>query len=309
MNNLNGPPGRRQERHQNEQNRHSGIYGDHIKQKNGGMIRILFQNPQGLGRIGQVGQEQSLKLSKLKDFLIKHKFDVVGLSEVNKDWRLVPHKETLWATTEGWFEYRRLSTCINQKVRPQSQIQYGGTALMAINKCAYSIIKIEPDHRQLGRWTSILFRGKNQHLCRIICAYCPCKSTGPTSTYALQVVGLAQDTIVDCPRKQFWTDLKAYIGTCQEQNENVIIMGDWNSSYPEVVQWMNQFDLVDIIQTRHSHTRPPPTCKRSTTYPLDAIFAPSTFRCWRGGYLAYEKLESDHRGIWWDIPIEFILGC
>jgi hypothetical protein len=75
---------------------------------------------------------------------------------------------------------------------------------------------------------------------------------------------------------------------------------------------MKQCDLVDIIHTRHPNTRLPPTCKRSATHPLDAIdaiFVPSTFRCWRGGYLAYEKLENDHRGIWCDIPIEFILGC
>ena len=72
---------------------------------------------------------------------------------------------------------------------------------------------------------------------------------------------------------------------------------------------MEQLDLADIIARRHGHHPPPPTCKRSSTYPLDAIFVPSMFKCWRGGYLAYEKLEGDHRGIWCDIPIEFILGC
>jgi len=122
-------------------------------------------------------------------------------------------------------------------------------------------------------------------------------------------VGLSQDAIMECPRKQFWIDLKDYITQCQERNEKVIVMGDWNSKYPDVVQWMKQFDLSDIIHTRHTHTYSPPTCKRSSTHPLDAIFAPSSFKCWRGGYLAYDRLESDHRGIWCDIPIEFILGC
>jgi Reverse transcriptase (RNA-dependent DNA polymerase). len=222
---------------------------------------------------------------------------------------MIPQKETFWASTEGWFEHRRLTTCINTKVRPQSQVQYGGTALMAINKCAYSISSVQPDDRNLGRWTSILFRGKNQHLCRIICAYCPCKSTGPTSTYAMQVVGLMQEQITECPRKQFWTDLKLFISKCTEQKEHVIVMGDWNSHYPEVVQWMEQLNLVDILSRRHGHVPPPPTCKRSSAYPLDAIFVPASFTCWRGGYLAYEKLEGDHRGIWCDIPIEYILGC
>jgi hypothetical protein len=141
------------------ENRQTGIYGDHLKQKRHGMLRILFQNPQGLGRIESGRSTQSLKITKLKDLLLKHNFDVVGLSEVNKDWRVVPPKETLWTGTEGWFEYRRLNTSINYMVPPQSQIQYGGTALMAINKVAYSIVAVEDDHRKLGRWTYFLFRG------------------------------------------------------------------------------------------------------------------------------------------------------
>jgi hypothetical protein len=121
-------------------------------------------------------------------------------------------------------------------------------------------------------------------------------------------VGLAKENIMECPRKQFWRDLKAFIQKCQEQEEQVVIMGDWNSNYTEVVQWMENLDLHDILKSRHEHCHPPPTCKRSSSYPLDAIFAPSQFKCWRGGYLAFDRLEGDHRGIWCDIPIEFLLG-
>lgn len=90
MNNYNSPPERRQERLRNTENRQSGIYGDHIKQKRSGMLRILFQNPQGLGRIHSGESIQSLKLTKLKDILIKQNIDVLGLSEVNRDWRVIP---------------------------------------------------------------------------------------------------------------------------------------------------------------------------------------------------------------------------
>jgi hypothetical protein len=77
----------------------------------------------------------------------------------------------------------------------------------------------------------------------------------------------------------------------------VVIMGDWNSNYHEVVRWMETFDLHDILKSRHEHTNPPPTCSRSSMLPIDAIFAPSQFKCWRGGYLSYAILEGDHRGI------------
>lgn len=84
-------------------------------------------------------------------------------------------------------------------------------------------------------------------------------------------------------------------------------MGDWNLDYKEVVHWMSMFGLIDVIVNRH-HGSPPPTCTRLSNQPIDAIFAPESFRCWRGGYLSFEYLEGDHRGIWCDIPVEFLLG-
>lgn len=308
MNNIIGPPERRQERHQNMENRHKGIYGDHIKQKRSGMIRILFQNPQGLGRLNMERHLTSPKINKLKALLLRQHIDILGLSEVNKDWRLVPQKETFWAITDGWFEHPRLHTSINRKVQPQTQTQFGGTALLAINKMAYGIIDTAEDTKQLGRWNSFLFRGKKQKLCRIICAYCPCRSTGPSSTYALQVMGLARENVMECPRKQFWIDLKEFITQCLENKETVILMGDWNSNYLEVVEWMSKLGLHDIIQSRHNTSTPPPTCKRSSSQPLDAIFTNKDIACWRGGYLSYDILDSDHRGIWCNIPLELLLG-
>jgi hypothetical protein len=73
------------------------------------MVRILFQNPQGLGKLGN----QSVKLNKLKDKLPKHNVYIVGFAETNKDWRGLQQRETFWACTEGWFQYRRLTTGIS----------------------------------------------------------------------------------------------------------------------------------------------------------------------------------------------------
>jgi len=302
------PPGGRQERQQYDENRHTGIYGDHLKPKKKGMVRLLFQNPQGLGPMNELTQLQTSKITKLKETLLKHDIDLLGLSEVNKDWRKIPHQQTLWSISDGWFEHRRLSMSINTKVRAHSKVQFGGTLMLAVNRLAHSIVSIDEDPRGLGRWTSMRLKGKNNSLCRIICAYCPCLSQGPSSTYALQVVGLATDNIFICPRIQFWTDLKVFINKCQNDNEKVIVMGDWNSDYADVTRWMDSLNLEDLIYKRHSEEQPPPTCVRSSTSPLDAIFAPNNMTCWRGGFLSFDYLESDHRGLWCDIPIEMILG-
>jgi hypothetical protein len=49
------------------------------------MVRFLFQNPQGIGHIDSNKHRQSVKINKLKNTLIKHNVDVVGLAELNKD--------------------------------------------------------------------------------------------------------------------------------------------------------------------------------------------------------------------------------
>jgi hypothetical protein len=85
-------------------------------------------------------------------------------------------------------------------------------------------------------------------------------------------------------------------------------MGDWNSEYQEVIQWMGELGLRDVIQHRHYQEEPPPTCRRSRDSPIDIIFVPERVTCWRGGFLSFDYLEGDHRGIWCDIPIEFLLG-
>jgi len=308
MNNLPRPPGRRQERHRTVENRLVGIYGDHIKHKKKGMVRFMFQNPQGIGRISSNPGCQSSKINTLKDVLLRHEVDFVGLAEVNKDWRKVPQQESLWALTDGWFEHRRLVTSINLQIKPTRVTQTGGTALLAINKIAYSIRSVAEDPRKLGRWTSMLLNGKNQHASRIVCAYCPCISNGPTSAYALQTVALSQLGILTCPRAQFWEDLKTSIMEWQSQGEHVILMGDWNSEYEEVRAWMATYGLTDIVHSRHSSIPPPPTCNRSRHAPIDIIFAPYPMKSWRCGFFSFDYLEGDHRGIWCDVPIEYILG-
>jgi hypothetical protein len=105
--------------------------------------------------------------------------------------------------------------------------------------------------------------------------------------WPIQVVGLATSNIFVCPRTQFWLDLKEFILSCKEANEQVVVMGDWNSRYDEVVRWMSTVGLKDIIVNRHNG-EPPPTCARSREYPIDAIFCPDSFICWRGGYLAFD---------------------
>jgi hypothetical protein len=114
------------------------------------MVRRTFQNPQGIGPINRIRECQSSKINSLKETLLKHHVDILGLAEVNKDWRIIPQQETMWHVTEGWFEYRRLATSINARIPSSQMMQFGGTMLLAMNKIAYNIVSIEEDPQQLG---------------------------------------------------------------------------------------------------------------------------------------------------------------
>jgi Endonuclease/Exonuclease/phosphatase family. len=298
MINIPRPPGtRHQERQQNDENCFLGIYGDHIKPKKKNMLRILFQNPQGLGHMDTNERLHTDKLNAIKTVTIKQDVDIVGFAEVNKDWRNIPQSQTFWEATSGWFEHRRLVTSNNTTVASSSPNQFGGTLLLATNEAAHRLTTTDKDQRQLGRWTSMLLNGKNGKRCRIICTYCPCISLGTSSVYAQQTVGLAQQNIYTCPRQVFWNDLRQYIQERQETGETVILMGDWNSDYTDLLTWMDALGFKDAIHSRHPRTTPPVTFKRSYTHPLDAIFIPKTAHCFRGGYFAFDYLKSDHRGI------------
>jgi hypothetical protein len=204
MNNHPRPPGiRRQERLRNNRDRHLGIYGDHIKPKRKNTMRILFQNPQGLGHMNTNDSMHTDKINSLKNVILKHEVDIVGLAEVNKDWRNIPQKQTFWQLTEGWFEHRRLVTSLNHTVSSTSPIQFGGTLLMSSNQMAHRTTHMDKDARLLGRWTSCLLQGKQSKRCRVICAYCPCISGGMNTVYAMQQLALPSKIYTHVREKYF----------------------------------------------------------------------------------------------------------
>jgi hypothetical protein len=69
----------------------------------------------------------------------------------------------------------------NNEVRPHSQTQYQGAAPMAIKKDAYSIIATKEGNQKLKNLEIMLHW--------IICAYCPCYSTGTMSNVHICTTG------------------------------------------------------------------------------------------------------------------------
>jgi hypothetical protein len=123
-----------------------------------------------------------------------------------------------------------------------------------------------------------------------------------SGAYSQQLLALSlDDRPNDCPRKIFWDDLSACIDTWLQNWEQLVLMGDWNSTDDSTRQWFHNKGLVDPHFTEHGPTLPP-TYQRSSNGPIDGMYVSPGLASSTCGYLAFGKLAGDHRAIWMDIP-------
>lgn len=250
-------------------------------------------------------------MEKLKNIVCNNSIDLLSLTEVNRDWRTVPTKHTIWEGTKGWKEHRRIQTSSNTNQYSDSNFLVGGTAMCMFNDLTFCITEQGQDVRKLGRWSFFTVTGKNNLKTTFITCYCPVRGNNPGSVYTQHLTYIAQNRddlpeYITCPRQLFGFDLGNLLTSMNAKGNQLIIMGDFNSSYKELNNWMLNYGLTDIIASRHGKC--PTTYNRSKSEPLDVVFASPHILSQRSGYLSFGRLSGDHRGIWLDIPKLLILG-
>ncbi|GFH48946.1 hypothetical protein CTEN210_05422 [Chaetoceros tenuissimus] len=236
---------------------------------------------------------------------------------MNQDWRLVPEEEKLDHVISRWTRDRRSTVSFNTLAPQRSKFQSGGTAMMTFNDISHSEISGERDRdpRGLGRWTSMTFRGLNNNKTTIITAYCPVKSSNVGGAYMQQVAYIQEYLEMDqdhehsiplidnreCPRQLFGWDLKKFISNKIEEGHQIVLMGDFNSEFEDLKEWMQELMLEEAITKLKTY-------KRSKDSPIDCIFTSPglipIFSC----YLSFGRLIGDHRGIWIEFKREALLG-
>ena len=249
-------------------------------------------------------------MEKLKRVILTNEIDIVCLSEINKDWRMVSYENSIWGATQSWQEHRRIQISHNTSSPTQRVYQPGGTAMMILGELTFRISFQGSDPRRLGRWSSITLTGKNDTNTTLITCYCPARSSSLGSTFVQQLVYMANNKAklpaVDCPRQLFGIDLKNEIESLVSRGHNIMVMGDFNSHYDNLTSWMLDMGLVDLIATKHGQC--PITHTRSLSTPLDVVYGSANLKPTKGGFLPFKKLLSDHRGVWIDIPKYLIYG-
>lgn len=133
-------------------------FGDEFRSKIASFLRIIFVNPNGIGK-----EKHSIRTLEVKEFIQKHKVDLVGFSELNVDWRTVSYENTMWGRIQGWFDTDPALSVANNTTCPPKSYSYqpGGTAVLAMDRLSHCKESVGQDERRLGRWSWIRFKGSN----------------------------------------------------------------------------------------------------------------------------------------------------
>ena len=284
----------------------TSTYGTELRTRRPGFIRILSQNIDGMGF-----SSHSDKLNRLKETCDKYGIDVIGLQELNTNWEKVRPAQILNARVKRWKEDVRTVTAHNTTDPRLPRHQYGGTALIAMDKLAHCYFKPSSDFRNLGRWASMTFRGKEGKITRIVSCYCPVKPSTfhAGSVYTQHVEAFQKIGIHRCPREQFWLDLNTAIAKWTEDNETLIIMGDFNHSISKCNEYLAGKGLKEFITHTHGLATAPAT-HQAGSVPIDGIFVSECLIPFlRGGYLGFGKAtRADHRALYIELPLVAFIG-
>ena len=177
------------------------------------------------------------------------------------------------------------------------------------------ITKHESDY--MGRWTYVTFATKRSNLIFVINIYKPCKASihkaGPMTVYRQQWTTLRQQGIqTPDPREQFDKDLLVLLHSIQEQQHQIILIGDFNEpkSKSKLLEKLYSMGLRDMVSDRHRNLPNFRTYFRGTTaidYGLCSMsllphITLSTYEPFS------TTTHSDHRGIIIDFHSKTLLG-
>lgn len=276
------------------------MWGDVRMQENEGGFRIGFWNCGGIPLSKQDG-----KNFMIRDWIRAQKFDVIGLSELNVHWPLVPSSNRLRERTIGWFPSLHMSTAFLSDWPAATPAQVGGVSLWSIDRAAHRVITCGHDPRLLGRWAWTTLRGKNGVSVRIVSAYRSVDNqSGAMSAWNQQRHVLQKIGIMEDPRKQFVSDLALELQKWLLEGDTIILGLDLNepllsSSFTEK---MTEIGLINILNEKHGPS--PPTYIRGSTT-IDGLFVTPSIQHFSCGFLPF---LGDHRPSWIDIPFDFLFG-
>jgi len=241
---------------------------------------------------------------------MERSIDILGFTESNTSWDLLPELQQPMQRTRGWWETCHWSLShnhmeSNRKENNTNTYQPGGTSILCINQVAHRTQQPGDDPTGLGRWCWTCIQGPNNFFLQRITMYRPCVLSGPLTTYQQHMRGLAKLNQFECPKKAILLDITQEIQSWQDLGNHIVLLTDFNDDInePWVTHWVAILGLVEAIMSLHSD-KAPQTFQRGS-YPIDGIFiAPQLLQKLAGGYLSFgDAIPSDHCTIWLDLDL------
>jgi hypothetical protein len=230
--------------------------------------------------------------------------DCMGLSELNRNWYKIHSQDYYTERIKNWWDKSITKmTWLKDREWP-SQFQRGGCAITSQGILAEYTQETGEDEEGLGRWCWTTVEGKGEKSTCIIQMYRPVRNeTGIESVYRQQAAILEDE-----PMARFEADLFKLIDEKQKMCQ-VIVMGDFNentASASTLTRGLRERGLRDPLGERYGVQ--PNTHNRGST-PIDGIWIPRWMEIVRGGYEEGCDSLSDHREIWVDIELHWLLGA
>ena len=79
-------------------------------------------------------------MKKIKKFVIDNNVDVIGLADINKDWKQVEYENIICGATSGWEKNRQIQILQNTTRAAENEYLVGGTAMIAFDHGFFSYI-------------------------------------------------------------------------------------------------------------------------------------------------------------------------
>ena len=274
--------------------------GDRLEYLKEGRIRICSQNINGIPADGT--KDKSLQcIQWLKE---REPESVTLWQEIKLFWPNVT-LDSKWSLRDkkpnyhAVFAYNKKEKCLGTK-------QQGGTAAIASRKTVSRII--DKGTEDLGRWCWLRIGRKGRKTARIISAYRPCENFDSGSCYQQQ--RRAWDDLRE-PREQFFIDLTAFVTSCHNEGDTVILAGDFNEEVysQRFRQFMEESGLWNPLEKAHGTIRMSTQQRNFKDKTIDGLVCSIGLVPMRSGYAPPSQgLDSDHSLVWADFYLEDLVG-
>lgn len=232
--------------------------------------------------------------------------DLMGLAECNLCWHKLPAHHRLRERIWGWFEKTSISVAYPNKFPAVSPTLAGGTTTLAINDSVNRVSSTDIDPSGLGRWSSILLKGKGHVSIRFVTAYrCVRNTKGPLSVWNQQRYLLDLQNCDEDPILKFDKDLFEALEQWHSQGKQVVLGIDLNEPVRTSAftsQLRAKFGMMEVLTSKFQNT--PHTYARGSQT-IDGLFLSSSLKC---HHCCYTDIVGDHRILWADITLSTALG-